>query len=77
MTPVCSLALLQTARRYAILLGRSDVPWVELRTDHPGRIVYEDAVQAVAVQYVHEEHWRSARRIVAQRAIPRLRTEGS
>lgn len=49
--------LLQMARRYTRLLDKYEVPWVELRTDRPGRIVYEDAVQVVTVPYVHEEHW--------------------
>lgn len=49
--------LLGMARRYMLLLDRYQVPWVELRTDHPGRIVYEDSVQVVAVPFVHEEHW--------------------
>ncbi|GAA1484666.1 hypothetical protein [Brachybacterium fresconis] len=52
-----ALALLQMARRYTVLLNKYEVPWVELRTERPGRIVYDDAVQVVAVPYVHEEHW--------------------
>lgn len=45
------------ARRYTVLLDRYEVPWVEPRTERPGRIVYDDAVQVVAVPFVHEEHW--------------------
>lgn len=49
--------LLQMSHRYTRLLDKYEVPWVELRTQRPGRIVYEDAVQVVAVPYGHEEHW--------------------
>lgn len=49
--------LLEMARRYAALLDRYEVPWVELRTTRPGRVVFEDADQVVAVPFVHEEHW--------------------
>lgn len=49
--------LLAMARMYCALLDRYDVAWVELRTAHPGRIVYEDEVQVVAVPFTHEEHW--------------------
>lgn len=49
--------LLAMARRYAALLDRYEVPWVELRTTRPGRLVFEDAMQVVAVPFVHEEHW--------------------
>lgn len=49
--------LLMMAHRYAQLLDSYEVPWVELRSDHPGRIVYEDAVQVVAVPHTYEEHW--------------------
>lgn len=49
--------LLEMARAYTRLLDRYAVPWMELRTRYPGRIVYEDDVQIVAVPYVHEEHW--------------------
>jgi len=52
-----ALGLLRMARRYTDLLDRYDVPWTELRTDSPGRIVYEDVVQVVAVPYTHEERW--------------------
>jgi len=49
--------LLVMARRYTTLLDRYEVPWVELHTNSPGRIVYEDPVQVVAVPFTHEEHW--------------------
>lgn len=49
--------LLLMARRYTQLLDAYEIPWVELRSAHPGRIVYEDAVQVVAVPYAYEEHW--------------------
>ena len=45
------------ARTYCALLDRYDVAWVELRTAHPGRSVYEDEVQVVAMPFTHEEHW--------------------
>ncbi|GAA1490662.1 hypothetical protein GCM10009626_34080 [Brachybacterium sacelli] len=49
--------LLQMARLYTRLLDRHDVPWIELCMSDPGRTVYEDAVQVVAVPYTFEEHW--------------------
>ena len=49
--------LLRMARRYTLLLVRYEAPWVELRTDHPGRIVYEDQVQVVAVAFTHDSDW--------------------
>lgn len=49
--------LLRMARRYTLFLDRYEVPWVELRTDHPGRIVYEDRVQVVAVPFTHDADW--------------------
>lgn len=50
-------ALIAMMREYTALLDRYGVPWTELRTSTPGRIVYEDDVQVVAVPYAHEEHW--------------------
>lgn len=50
-------ALLDMANRYTELLDRYEVPWTELRTARPGRLVYEDAVQVVAVPFTHAEHW--------------------
>ena len=50
-------ALLEMTRLYTDLLDRYEVPWVQLRTSRPGRIVYEDAVQVVAVPFTHAQHW--------------------
>ncbi|WP_445444847.1 hypothetical protein [Clavibacter sp. km3a] len=47
--------LLRISRGYLDLLDRHDVPWHELRTRSPGRIVYEDEVQVVAVPHTHDE----------------------
>lgn len=49
--------LLALAEGYLQLLDRYDVPWHELRTDRPGRLVYEDDVQVVAVPFRHPEDW--------------------
>ncbi|WP_157973742.1 hypothetical protein [Desertihabitans aurantiacus] len=49
--------LLSTVQQYLALLDRYAVPWHELRTRTPGRIVYEDDVQVVAVPHTHAEHW--------------------
>ncbi|WP_245851165.1 hypothetical protein [Brachybacterium vulturis] len=49
--------LLQMALRYTELLDRCEVPWTQLRTARPGRIVYEDPVQVVAVPFTYDEHW--------------------
>jgi hypothetical protein len=49
--------LLAIARAYTRLLERCGAPWAELRTRTPGRIVYEDSVQVVAVPFTHEEDW--------------------
>jgi hypothetical protein len=48
---------IELARAYLVLLDRYDVGWVELRTAAPGRIVYEDHVQVVAVPYDHDRDW--------------------
>jgi hypothetical protein len=50
--------LLAMTADYLRLLDRYRVPWVELRSASPGRIVYEDDVQVVAVPYTHAEDWR-------------------
>lgn len=50
----CRPVLLETTREYLDLLDRYRVPWHELRTSRPGRIVYEDPDQVVAVPYDHE-----------------------
>ena len=49
--------LLDMTAEYLGLLDRYHVPWVELRTRTPGRLVYEDAVQIVAVPHTYIEHW--------------------
>jgi hypothetical protein len=49
--------LLEMTAPFLALLDRHDVPWAELRTRSPGRIVYEDAVQIVAVPQVYPADW--------------------
>jgi hypothetical protein len=49
--------LLSMTSDYLRLLDRYGVPWVELRTASPGRRVYEDEVQVVAVPYTYAEDW--------------------
>lgn len=49
--------LLDMTSGYIALLDRYEIPWVELRTEKPGRIVYEDEVQVVAIPFTHEVHW--------------------
>lgn len=49
--------LLEMTGRYLDLLDRYAVPWVQLTTRSPGRIVYRDATQIVAVPYRHPEDW--------------------
>lgn len=44
-------------RDYLRLLDRYGVGWVELTTSSPGRIVYADDVQVVAVPYAYEQDW--------------------
>ncbi|MBA8807705.1 hypothetical protein [Promicromonospora sukumoe] len=41
--------LIDKTREYLVLLDRYNVPWVERSTTTPGRVVYEDDVQVVAV----------------------------
>ena len=43
--------LLELTAEYLRLLDRYGVPWVELRSSSPGRILYEDDVQVVALPY--------------------------
>lgn len=50
--------LLAIARAYTQLLDRCRVPWTELRTSAPGRIVYEDSVQVVAVPFTYAQDWQ-------------------
>jgi hypothetical protein len=49
--------LIAMSGEYLDLLDRHGVAWVELRTDHPGRITYEDDVQIVAVPLVYPADW--------------------
>jgi hypothetical protein len=49
--------LLVVAADYLGLLDRYGVPWVELRTASPGRVVYEDDVQVVAVPHSYPDDW--------------------
>ena len=49
--------LLAITADYLELLDRYGVPWVELRSAWPGRLVYEDDVQVVAVPYMHAADW--------------------
>lgn len=49
--------LLAMSAGYLDLLDRHGIPWVELRTSTPGRVVYEDDVQVVAVPFTHPEDW--------------------
>ncbi|WP_232317968.1 hypothetical protein [Neomicrococcus aestuarii] len=49
--------LLQMTAGYLQLLDCHGIQWMELRTRTPGRIVYEDTVQVVAVPYNYPEHW--------------------
>lgn len=49
--------LLEMTAPYLDLLDRYAVPWVQLMTRSPGRIVYRDATQIVAVPYRHPEDW--------------------
>ncbi|MBT2534142.1 hypothetical protein J7E83_18840 [Arthrobacter sp. ISL-48] len=52
-----SLQLLDMTAEYLNLLDRHGIPWMALRSDNPGRLVYEDAVQVVAVPHTYPEHW--------------------
>jgi hypothetical protein len=49
--------LLELTRFHVALLERLRVPWMELRTRTPGRIVYEDDVQVVAVPFSFPGDW--------------------
>jgi hypothetical protein len=52
-----SSQLLEMTTGYLHLLDRYGVPWMTLRTRSPGRLVYEDTVQVVAVPHTYPEHW--------------------
>ncbi len=49
--------LLRATHDYLDFLDRHNVAWVELRTNSPGRITYEDSVQVIAVPPVYPEDW--------------------
>lgn len=49
--------LLELTQGYLDLLDRYGVRWVELRTNTPGRITYEDDVQVVAVPFAYPDDW--------------------
>lgn len=49
--------LLDVTTEYLNLLDRYGVPWMAPSTRNPGRLVYEDAVQVVAVPHTYPEHW--------------------
>lgn len=53
--------LLTFTSGYLDLLDRYGVGWAELRTRVPGRVVYEDDVQVVAVPPVYPDDWPFAR----------------
>ncbi|WP_026005582.1 hypothetical protein [Arthrobacter sp. M2012083] len=52
-----STPLLEMTAAYLDLLDRHSIPWMTLRTRNPGRLVYEDAVQVVAVPHTYPDHW--------------------
>lgn len=52
-----STQLLDMAAAYLDLLDRHNIPWIALRTRNPGRRVYEDEVQVVAVPHTYPDHW--------------------
>ncbi|MGN8050872.1 hypothetical protein ACTJKO_14410 [Curtobacterium sp. 22159] len=49
--------LLTLVEPYLGLLDRYGVPWTELRTSSPGRIVYRDPVQVIAVPLAFPDDW--------------------
>ncbi|NYJ75605.1 hypothetical protein [Allobranchiibius huperziae] len=53
--------LLEMTGEYLELLDRYDVPWVELRTARPGRVVYEDNVQVVTTPFSYPADWPFSR----------------
>lgn len=50
----CRPVLLEMTAHYLELLDRHAIPWVELRTNHPGQIVYRDDDQVVAVPFTRD-----------------------
>lgn len=59
---------------YLALLDRYAVPWVELTTTSPGRVVYEDAVQVVAVPYAYPGDWVLREQVRPDRPAPGRRS---
>lgn len=53
--------LLALAADGCAVLDRYDVPWVELRTTHPGHVAYRDDVQVVAIPFGYPSDWRLPR----------------
>jgi hypothetical protein len=49
--------LLDLTRPYLEMLDRYGVPWVQLSTGNPGRIVYRDDVQVIAVPQTYPADW--------------------
>lgn len=54
--------LIDLTREYLDLLDRYRVRWVELQTNTPGRITYEDRVHVVAVPHTYPDDWPFDRR---------------
>ncbi|UXN25973.1 hypothetical protein N8D74_03575 [Curtobacterium flaccumfaciens] len=52
-----AVELLEMVSPYLELLDRHEIPWMQLVTRSPGRIVYRDAVQAVAVPHTRAVDW--------------------
>ncbi len=50
--------LLDMTAPYLDLLDRYSVPWTRITSRTPGRIVYRDDVQVVAVPYAYPTDWR-------------------
>lgn len=49
--------LIAFTQGYLEMLDRYHIRWVQLLTADPGRVVYEDADQVVAVPYLHAVDW--------------------
>jgi hypothetical protein len=54
---VTAIDLLALTGEYVALLNRYGLPWVELRTNMPGQVTYEDDVQVVAVPWQYPDDW--------------------
>ena len=46
-----AVELIEMTTLYAELLDAHRVPWERVETDDPGRVIYEDAVQVIAVPH--------------------------